>query len=157
MKPVTPAAEERCAVCNEPRDDKFMHGQPGPHDPEVCICHDYRPASEPGGVGVLPVGDASDDPAGRAAADFAPEPASEPGMITRNAARCKKCGDTIESKSVHDWVSCKCKAIFVDGGKEYLRSGGDIDALEDLSVTDKKSTLGDVDCGNHSHGHPLHL
>lgn len=46
-------------------------------------------------------------------------------MIIRNAARCNKCGDVIQSVSRHDFVECKCKAIYVDGGNEYLRSGGD--------------------------------
>ena len=46
-------------------------------------------------------------------------------MIIRNAAKCNKCGDAIQSVSRHDFVECKCKAIYVDGGNEYLRSGGD--------------------------------
>jgi hypothetical protein len=45
-------------------------------------------------------------------------------MIIRNAAQCAKCGDIIESKHRHDFVSCSCGAIFVDGGREYIRSGG---------------------------------
>lgn len=56
-------------------------------------------------------------------------------MIIRNAARCKACLDVIESKSRHDFVSCKCEAIFVDGGKDYLRHGGDPSLFEDLSIT----------------------
>jgi hypothetical protein len=54
-------------------------------------------------------------------------------QIVRNAARCRKCGDVIESTSVHDFVSCKCGSIFVDGGHEYLRRGGDLNLLEELS------------------------
>lgn len=46
-----------------------------------------------------------------------------PAVLRRNAAECKKCGDVIESRSVHDWVSCKCGEIFVDGGLAYLRRG----------------------------------
>ncbi len=42
-------------------------------------------------------------------------------MIIRNRAKCAKCGTVIESKSVHDFVYCKCHAIAVDGGKDYLR------------------------------------
>jgi tRNA(Ile2) C34 agmatinyltransferase TiaS len=53
--------------------------------------------------------------------------------ILRNAARCKKCGETIESKSRHDFVTCKCGAISVDGGREYLRRVGNIEDMEDLS------------------------
>ena len=44
-------------------------------------------------------------------------------MIIRNAAQCAKCGDIIESKHRHDFVSCSCDEIFVDGGKDYFRSG----------------------------------
>lgn len=53
--------------------------------------------------------------------------------IIRNRARCRKCGDTIESVHRHDWQTCKCESIFVDGGLDYLRRGGDSDVLEDLS------------------------
>ena len=34
--------------------------------------------------------------------------------------RCKKCGDIIESKSVHAFKFCKCEAVAVDGGHDYL-------------------------------------
>jgi len=47
------------------------------------------------------------------------------GNTERNRARCTKCNDVIESKYRHDFVSCKCKTIFVDGGKCYWRAGGD--------------------------------
>lgn len=46
--------------------------------------------------------------------------------ITRNAVKCGKCDDIIESVHRHDFRSCKCGAIAVDGGKEYLRRVGDI-------------------------------
>lgn len=52
--------------------------------------------------------------------------------ILANKAKCLKCGDVIESKHRHDFVGCKCGAIFVDGGKEYLRRVGT--AYEDMSV-----------------------
>lgn len=54
--------------------------------------------------------------------------------VLRNAARCLKCDTVIESTHVHDFKYCPCKSIFVDGGKEYIRRGGDLDAMEDLSV-----------------------
>lgn len=54
-------------------------------------------------------------------------------MILKNAAKCLACEDVIESKSVHDFVQCSCGAIFVDGGKSYLRRGGNLELLEDLS------------------------
>jgi hypothetical protein len=43
----------------------------------------------------------------------------------RNRARCRRCGDVIESRHRHDFVSCGCRAIFVDGGMDYLRAGFD--------------------------------
>ena len=45
--------------------------------------------------------------------------------MIRNIAKCKKCGDIIESKHRHDFVQCSCKSIFVDGGHDYIRRGGD--------------------------------
>lgn len=38
--------------------------------------------------------------------------------------KCLICGDIIESKSVHNLVSCKCESCHIDGGNEYLRFGG---------------------------------
>lgn len=43
--------------------------------------------------------------------------------IISNKAKCKKCGEIIESKHVHDFVECKCGNLFVDGGHQYLRRG----------------------------------
>ena len=53
--------------------------------------------------------------------------------IIRNAAQCAACQDVIESTHRHDFRSCSCQAIFVDGGKEYLRRGGDPAQLIELS------------------------
>lgn len=39
--------------------------------------------------------------------------------------KCAVCNDIIESKSVHDFRPCGCGAIFVDGGDEYTRMGGE--------------------------------
>lgn len=41
--------------------------------------------------------------------------------IIKNAIQCKLCGDIIESKSRHMFVTCKCGACSVDGGHDYLR------------------------------------
>ena len=56
-------------------------------------------------------------------------------MIIRNAAQCAKCDDVIESTHVHDFVSCKCGAIFIDGGHEYLRAGGYLEDFISLVET----------------------
>ena len=58
--------------------------------------------------------------------------------ILKNAIRCKKCGDVIESVSVHDFKFCSCKACAVDGGHTYLRRLGYPEDWEDLSVTEEK-------------------
>lgn len=51
-------------------------------------------------------------------------------MIIRNAAKCNRCGDVIQSTHRHDFVECECGSIFVDGGHEYMRAGG---AREDFT------------------------
>lgn len=48
----------------------------------------------------------------------------------KNKAKCLICGDIIESKHVHDFVSCKCGAIAVDGGNQYWKISGNIEAFE---------------------------
>lgn len=45
-------------------------------------------------------------------------------MIIENRVVCHTCGDDIVSKTRHDMVTCKCGAISVDGGQEYLRRVG---------------------------------
>lgn len=41
----------------------------------------------------------------------------------KNMAKCALCNDKIVSKHRHDWVSCKCGEIFIDGGNDYWRAG----------------------------------
>lgn len=60
--------------------------------------------------------------------------------IIRNAFKCKKCGEIVESASVHDFQSCSC-GNFTDGGHEYIRRGGKLEDIEDMSereTLDKK-------------------
>ena len=52
--------------------------------------------------------------------------------IIRNRIKCKKCGENIESTSRHDFKFCKCGAVAVDGGKDYLRRVGNKDDYEEL-------------------------
>lgn len=54
-------------------------------------------------------------------------------MIIQNAVKCNKCDDFIFSAHRHDFVTCKCGAISVDGGQSYLRRSGDIHNYTDLS------------------------
>lgn len=55
--------------------------------------------------------------------------------IVVNKAKCRKCNDIIESKFRHDFLFCSCGSIFVDGGKDYLRRGGELADIEELSET----------------------
>lgn len=41
--------------------------------------------------------------------------------IIKNQAMCKTCGDIIESKTCHDFVTCSCGNLSIDGGKDYIR------------------------------------
>lgn len=41
--------------------------------------------------------------------------------ITRNAVRCTHCGEVIESTYCHDFKTCRCGRVSVDGGHDYLR------------------------------------
>lgn len=40
-------------------------------------------------------------------------------LRTHNRAKCLICNDIIESKHVHDYVTCSCGNVSVDGGREY--------------------------------------
>ena len=70
-------------------------------------------------------------------------------ILVKNAIRCKKCGDIIESKYTHNFVTCSCGACSVDGGLDYLRRCGDPEDYEDLSEAKEvevtpKYKVGDV-------------
>lgn len=55
--------------------------------------------------------------------------------ITRNSARCLRCGEEVESRHRHDYVPCGCGNIAVDGGKAYLRRAvRDSAAIEETSI-----------------------
>lgn len=53
--------------------------------------------------------------------------------ILCNKIKCKKCGDIIESKNRHDFVTCKCGSVAVDGDNSYLRRTGNREDWEELS------------------------
>ena len=51
-----------------------------------------------------------------------------------NKAKCKKCGEILESKFNHDFKTCSCKRLSVDGGLDYVRRGyKDKDSYIELS------------------------
>jgi hypothetical protein len=57
-------------------------------------------------------------------------------VIVSNKCQCRQCGDIIESVGRHSFVSCKCGAIFTDGGRSYIRRGAkDLNDIIDMSET----------------------
>ena len=62
-------------------------------------------------------------------------------MIIQNAVTCMGCGDFIVSKHRHDFVTCTCGAISVDGGQAYLRRVGS--SLAEGTYTDHSWELSD--------------
>ena len=61
----------------------------------------------------------------------------EKKIIRVNKIKCQKCGDIIESNSVHDFNYCSCGTCAVDGGKEYLKRVGERVDWEELSEFDE--------------------
>lgn len=56
-------------------------------------------------------------------------------VVVVNKCQCARCLDIIESRHRHDFVRCGCGAIFTDGGTEYIRRGGEIENIIDMSET----------------------
>lgn len=56
-------------------------------------------------------------------------------MILNNRAKCNKCGDIIYSSHRHDFNSCSCGEVSVDGGMDYIRRTYNPDAdVTEMSV-----------------------
>ena len=53
--------------------------------------------------------------------------------ILVNKIRCKRCNDVIESIHRQDFKFCKCGAVAVDGGTDYLKRSGYREDWEELS------------------------
>ncbi len=54
--------------------------------------------------------------------------------LIKNQIKCLKCGDIIESKTVHDLRACSCKAVAVDGGLQYRHRIGNPEDYEEMSI-----------------------
>lgn len=59
--------------------------------------------------------------------------------IKRNAIKCNPCGDVIESRNSHDFVTCTCGTCAVDGGLDYLRRMGNDGDFEELAEFEEKN------------------
>lgn len=58
-------------------------------------------------------------------------------MESTNNAQCKLCKTVIISRSRHDFQRCKCGAISVDGGNDYIKRCGEPENF--LEVPDEVS------------------
>lgn len=66
--------------------------------------------------------------------------------LLRNLARCDSCGDTIESTHRHDFVTCSCGGLSVDGGLAYARRCFRSEEWTDLSEYEKRPCSHGDDC-----------
>jgi len=55
----------------------------------------------------------------------------------KNIAKCLLCGDIIESKYTHDFVTCKCGNLSVDGGNDYWKRSvvHGLDSYKELGIS----------------------
>ena len=53
--------------------------------------------------------------------------------LSKNQWKCLYCGNIIESKHQHHFISCKCGKTSIDGGTSYIRLVGDLDMMQDMS------------------------
>jgi len=58
----------------------------------------------------------------------------------RNRAKCKKCESILESFHKHDYVTCKCGEISIDGGLEYYKASA-IDFNNFLRIDDQGNEI----------------
>lgn len=64
--------------------------------------------------------------------------------IIYNRAKCLICGDIVESEYCHQFVTCQCGNLSVDGGKDYLkRSALHPDKVEEMSQSCNNSNCKD--------------
>lgn len=54
------------------------------------------------------------------------------GDIWSNSIKCKKCNTVIRSKNLHNYVTCKCGAISIDGGSWHSNVNGYPEDMENL-------------------------
>lgn len=67
--------------------------------------------------------------------------------VIRNAAKCLGCGVILESRHRHDFKSCDCGNVSIDGGHSYLRTVvSRPELMEDMSVVEEEGPI--VDEGN---------
>lgn len=66
-------------------------------------------------------------------------------IIVINRAKCLKCGDIISSKYTHDFKTCSCGNLSVDGGLDYIRRDYKSDDYIELNESIDNELNYDVD------------
>jgi len=68
--------------------------------------------------------------------------------LVKNAARCRGCNTVLESKHRHDFVTCKCGLISIDGGLAYQRClvGNPFEDLSEFEEVESDERS-EPDCG----------
>jgi len=64
--------------------------------------------------------------------------------LVQNQIKCKLCQDIIYSTQVHDYRSCTCGAVAVDGGLEYSKRTGQKEHWEEQSIYLDDITIDDI-------------
>lgn len=54
------------------------------------------------------------------------------GDIWSNSIKCKQCKTIIRSKNLHDYVTCNCGAVSIDGGSWHSSVNGYPEDIENL-------------------------
>lgn len=63
-------------------------------------------------------------------------------VIKVNKAQCLICGDVLESKHRHDFKTCRCGNLSVDGGLDYLRRCvKKLSKIQDLSKIENENSI----------------
>ena len=70
-----------------------------------------------------------------------PAPKIRDDYIVSNSGKCDVCGDSIFSSYRHDFVTCECGAISLDGGQDYFRRVGSIHGYTDTSIVMSKAAF----------------
>lgn len=54
------------------------------------------------------------------------------------AVICKKCKDMVYSRARHDYRSCSCGAVAIDGGRDYVKLVGEEKDIAQVNTFDLK-------------------
>jgi hypothetical protein len=55
-------------------------------------------------------------------------------MITVTGIQCLRCRTILVSRADHDYRTCPCGAVSVDGGRAYLRVRGNPEDVRDVTI-----------------------